>query len=60
MEEYRSGFRGPGKMDGSVLSWVNGALLRAVAARAGYDVHFAPFQYRANSRTTVLYTTPRD
>jgi hypothetical protein len=60
MEDYRSGFRGPGKMDGSVLSWVNGALLRAVAARAGYDVHFAPFQYRANSRTTVLYTTPRD
>jgi hypothetical protein len=60
MEEYRSGFRGPGKMDGSVLSWVNGALLRAVAARAGYDVHFAPFHYRANSRTTILYTTPRD
>jgi hypothetical protein len=60
MEEYRSGFRGPGKMDGSVLSWVNGALLSAVAARAGYDVHFAPFHYRANSRTTILYTTPRD
>jgi hypothetical protein len=60
MEEYRSGFHGPGKMDGSVLSWVNGALLRAVAARAGYDVHFAPFHYRANSRTTILYTTPRD
>ncbi len=60
MAEYRSGFRGPGKMDGSVLSWVNGALLRAVAARAGYDVHFAPFHYRANSRTTILYTTPRD
>jgi hypothetical protein len=35
-------------------------LLAAVAARAGYDVHFAPFRYRANSRTSILYTTQRD
>ncbi|MFN0073123.1 MAG: hypothetical protein ACKVVP_16695 [Chloroflexota bacterium] len=60
MNDYREGFRGPGKMDGSVLNWVNGALLKAVAARAGYDVHFSPYHYRANSRTTILYTTPRD
>ncbi len=60
MSEYRHGFRGPGKLDGSVVSWVNGALLRAVGARAGYDVHFAPFRYRAGSRTSILYTTPRD
>jgi len=25
------------------MNWVNGALLREVAERAGYDVHFAPF-----------------
>jgi hypothetical protein len=60
MEEYRHGFRGPGKLDGSVINWVNGAMLGAVAARAGYDVHFAPFRYRPNSRTSVLYTTQRD
>jgi hypothetical protein len=60
MDEYRQGFRGPGKLDGSVVSWVNGALLRAVAARAGYDVHFAPFRYRPGSRTSTLYTTQRD
>lgn len=60
MGEYRQGFRGPGKLDGSVVNWVNGALLRAVAARAGYDVHFAPFRYRAGSRTSILYTTQRD
>ena len=29
MREYRQGFRGPGKLDGSVVNWVNGALLRA-------------------------------
>jgi hypothetical protein len=60
IEEYRQGFRGPGKIDGSVVAWVNGALLRAVGARAGYDVHFAPFRYRAGSKTMILFTTQRD
>jgi hypothetical protein len=60
MEEYRHGFRGPGKLDGSVVNWVNGALLAAVGARAGYDVHVAPFSYRPGSRTSMLYTTLRD
>jgi hypothetical protein len=60
MQEYRHGFRGPGKLDGAIVNWVNGALLRAIGARAGYDVHFAPFHYRAGSRTSILYTTPRE
>lgn len=60
MSDYRRGFRGPGKLDGSVVTWVNGALLREVGARAGYDVHFAPFRYRAGSRTSILYTTQRE
>ena len=60
MDEYRQGFRGPGKLDGSVVNWVNGALLRAVGARTGYDVHFSPFRYRAGSRTSILYTTLRE
>ena len=42
------------------MTWVNGALLRAVGARAGYDVHFAPFPYRPGTKTTILYTTQRD
>jgi hypothetical protein len=60
MGEYRHGFRGPGKLDGAIVNWVNGALLQAVAARAGYDVHFAPFRYRPGSRTSILYTTQRE
>ena len=60
MDEYRQGFRGPGKLDGSVVNWVNGALLRVVGARAGFDVHFAPFRYRPGSRTSILYTTLRE
>ena len=59
MDEYRQGFKGPGKLDGSLVAWVNGALLRAVGARAGYDVHFAPFPYRPGSKTSILYTTQR-
>jgi hypothetical protein len=60
MKEYGQGFKGPGKLDGSFVTWVNGAFLRAVGARAGFDVHFAPFRYRPGSRTQILYTTPRD
>jgi hypothetical protein len=59
MDEYRKGFKGPGKLDGSLVAWVNGALLRAVGARAGYDVHFAPFPYRPGTKTTIMYTTQR-
>ena len=52
------GFRGPGKLDGSLVTWVNGALLRAVGARAGYDVHFAPFPYRPGTEDH-RFSTPR-
>jgi len=58
--QYRLGFHGPGKMDGSIVNWVNGVLLREVGERAGYDVHFAPFHYRKGSRTSILYTTQRE
>jgi SAM-dependent methyltransferase len=60
MSDYRTGFYGPGKLDGSIVNWVNGVLLREVAERAGYDLHFAPFHYRPGSRTSVLYTTQRE
>jgi len=60
LEDYGKLFRGPGKMDGSIVNWVNGALLAEVGARAGYDVHFAPFHYREGSRTSMLYTTHRE
>jgi hypothetical protein len=60
LNQYRLGFFGPGKLDGSLLNWVNGALLKEVAERAGYNVHFEPFRYRKGSRTSVLYTTRRE
>jgi hypothetical protein len=60
LSEYSHSFRGPGKMDGSIVNWVNGVLLAEIGEQAGYDVHFAPFHYRAGSRTSILYTTPRE
>ena len=60
LNDYRTGFYGPGKVDGSIVNWVNGVLLREVAERAGYDLHFAPFHYRPGSHTSVLYTTQRE
>jgi hypothetical protein len=60
LNDYSMGFHGPGKLEGSIVSWVNGALLREVAERGGYDLHFAPFTYRPGSKTSVLYTTRRE
>src|SRR5438309_8207982 len=50
-KQYRLGYFGPGKLEGSLLNWVNGALLKEVAERSGYDVHFAPFHYRKESKS---------
>jgi hypothetical protein len=55
--QYRSGFRGPGKYDGSVVNWVNGAVLAAIASRRGYQVSFRPFGY--GSRSPILTMTAR-
>jgi hypothetical protein len=60
IKDYVQGFRGPGKLDGSFVTWVNGAFLHAVGARAGYHVNFAPFPYRKGSKTQMLYTKRRD
>ena len=60
IKDYVHGFRGPGKLDGSFVTWVNGAFLHAVGARAGYHVNFAPFTHRPGSKTQILYTKRRD
>lgn len=60
LHEYAMGFHGPGKLDGSIVNWVNGALLREVAERSGYNIHFVPFRYRPESKTSILYTTQRE
>ncbi|HVH23011.1 MAG TPA: hypothetical protein VNA11_11195, partial [Pseudonocardia sp.] len=57
--QYRTGFRGPGKYDGSVVNWVNGSLLAHIGARKGFDVAFAPF-HRPGSNITTMTAAVRD
>jgi len=57
--QYRTGFRGPGKYDGSVVNWVNGPLLQHIGARKGFDVAFAPFR-RPGSNITTMTAGVRD
>jgi hypothetical protein len=59
-QQYRTGFYGPGKYDGSVVNWVNGPLLQLVASRRGFGVEYAPFRQRAGSNITTLTAQARD
>jgi hypothetical protein len=53
-------FRGPGKLDGSIVNWVNGPLFSVIAERLGFHVLLEPFTYRSGSNTVVLSTRPKD
>jgi hypothetical protein len=59
-EQYRMGFYGPGKYDGSVVNWVNGPLLQLLANRRGFDVRFSPFKQRPSSNVKTLTAQVRD
>src|SRR5579859_1828499 len=58
--EYRAGFFGPGKYDGSVVNWVNGPLLQLLASRRGFGVRFSPFSQRPASNVKTLTAQVRD
>jgi hypothetical protein len=58
--QYRTGFYGPGKYDGSVVNWVNGPLLQLVASRRGFGLRFTPFRQRPGSNITTLTAQARD
>ena len=59
-DQYRTGFFGPGKYDGSTVNWVNGPLLQLFASRRGFDVSFAPFKERPGSNIKTLTAQVRD
>jgi hypothetical protein len=50
IDQYAS-FRGPGKLEGSVVNWLNGPLFRQVARERGFDVELEPFPI-ARARTS--------
>jgi hypothetical protein len=57
---YQGPFRGPGKLDGSIVNWLNGPLFRLVSERLGYHMNIERFRHRDRSRISVLSTTPKD
>ncbi len=57
--EYGS-FRGPGKLEGSIVNWLNGPVFQLVGERSGFRVGVEPFAYRAGSNTVVLTARHRD
>jgi hypothetical protein len=59
VSQYAS-YRGPGKLEGSVINWLNGPVFEQVGAHVGYRVDETPFSYRQNSNTVVLRARPRD
>jgi hypothetical protein len=58
--QYRTGFYGPGKYDGSVVNWVNGPLLQLIGNRRGFDVRFSPFKQRPTANVKTLTAQARD
>lgn len=54
VQDYRIGFRGPGKYDGSVVNWVNGPLLTYAGRRRGFDVRYEPFRHRSGGNITTM------
>ena len=57
---YGTGFRGPGKYEGSVVNWVNGNVLAALGGRRGFDVSFRTFAFRAGSNITTMTAEVRE
>ena len=57
--QYTS-FRGPGKLEGSIVNWLNGPLFQTVGERLGFQVSLEPFTYREKSNTVVLTARRRE
>jgi Putative S-adenosyl-L-methionine-dependent methyltransferase len=53
-------YRGPGKLEGSIVNWLNGPVFQLVGERSGFRVGLEPFSYREKSNTIVLSARPRD
>jgi hypothetical protein len=53
-------YRGPGKLEGSIVNWLNGPVFQRVGERSGFRVTVEPFAYRDGSNTVVLCARSRD
>ena len=59
VSQYAS-YRGPGKLEGSIVNWLNGPIFELVGERSGFQVTVEPFAYREGSNIAVLSARHRD
>jgi hypothetical protein len=57
--QYAS-FRGPGKLEGSIVNWINAPIFQLLGERSGFEVTVEPFAYREGSNISVLSARHRD
>ena len=57
--QYAS-FRGPGKLEGSIVNWINAPIFQLIGERSGFEVTVEPFAYREGSNISVLSARHRD
>ncbi len=57
---YRTGFRGPGKYDGSIVNWLNGPLLAHIGRRKGFDVDYQRFAHRTGTNIVTMTAQVRE
>ena len=60
VRQFKTGFYGPGKYDGSVVNWINGPLLHRLASRNGFDMQITPFAQRPTSNVKTLTAQVRE
>jgi hypothetical protein len=53
-------YRGPGKLEGSIVNWLNGPIFQLVGERSGFRVDVEKFAHREKSNTFVLTARQRD
>jgi hypothetical protein len=57
--DYAS-YRGPGKLEGSIVNWINAPIFQLIGERSGFEVTVEPFAYRDGSNISVLSARHRD
>jgi hypothetical protein len=50
----------PGKLEGSIVNWINAPIFQLIGERGGFEVTVEPFAYREGSNISVLSARHRD
>jgi hypothetical protein len=59
ISQYAS-YRGPGKLEGSIVNRINAPIFQLIGERSGFEVTVEPFAYREGSNISVLSARHRD